>query len=255
VFKDIYSTYGMAVAYYSLSRISIEQGKLERAKPDLEKALYWSRLAGDRQLIALVLNSLVVLAISNQDFFAAQTLNLESLLLARQLDDDWMVSGALREAGNLAQAMGEYPQAVDYFTQSGEISREQGLTNDFARTRFNLGYLAVLQADFSLARSYLQESLDLFFRLSHRRGQMESLDGFAALAAYAGHLDAAARLLGAVDALFESLGSNRWPVDQLENEKLRQKLELGLGAKEFSKHYAGGRKLSLDQAIAFTADF
>jgi tetratricopeptide (TPR) repeat protein len=165
-----------------------------------------------------------------------------------------MVSGALREAGNVSQAMGDYPAASDYFTESGEISRQQGLLNDYARTRFNLGYVAVLQGRLPAGRSKLHESLELFSLFDNRRGRAEALDGFAALAAAEGNPVRAARLLGAADASFETLGAGRWPVDLLEYQKLRAALEGRLGIDAFHTHYASGRQLSLEQALEAAAE-
>ena len=252
--EEIQYTYGLAVSNYGLGRIWLEQGQIQAARPHLEQALIWSRTAGDRLVISLVLNSLELVAISDGDYSGALALNQESLELAWQMKDMWMVSGALREAGNVSQAIGDYPAASDYFTESGEISRQQGLLNDYARTRFNLGYVAVLQGRLPAARSKLHESLELFSRFDNRRGRAEALDGFAALAAAEGNHARAARLLGAADASFETLGAGRWPVDLLEYQKLRAALEGRLGIDAFHTHYASGRQLSLEQALEAAAE-
>ncbi len=245
---ELQDAYGLAVANYGLGRIWIEQGQVQAARAYLEQALKWSRLAGDRSVTSLVLNSLVLLAASDGKFSEALAVNRESLEIARQMKDIWMISGALREAGNLAQAMGDYPTASDNFTESGEISRQQGLQNDYARTRFNLGYVTLLQENLPAARSYLHESHNLFGQLGNQRGLTECLDGYAALLAAEGHFELAARLLGAADASFEILGAGRWPVDLLEYQRLRTRLEEKLGEQAFGIHYASGQTLSLEQA-------
>jgi len=250
-FQGLEFAYGLTVANYCLGRIAIEQAKYNDAQPYLDQALDWSRKAGDRLMISLVLNSLELLATSQGDFSKAQELNRESLEVAQEIKDVWMIAGALREAGNLAQAKRDYQAASEYYSESGEISLQQGLLNDYARTRFNLGYIAILQDDLAAGRAYLKESRGIFSQANHLRGQAECLDGFAALAAAEGQLGPAARLLGAADAWFQSQGAGRWPVDQNEYDRLRSRLEAELGIETFMANYAAGQQLDLEQALAF----
>jgi hypothetical protein len=127
------------------------------------------------------------------------------------------------------------------------------LLNDLARINYNLGYVAVLLGDLSAGQAYLNKSLGLFRPLGNLRGQTECLDGYAALAGAACHHTQAAQLLGAADASFESLGAGRWPVDLLEYQKLRGKLEEKLGADIFNALHASGMTLDLDQAFQLIA--
>jgi predicted ATPase/class 3 adenylate cyclase len=249
LFQELHDAYGLGNSNYALGRISIEQGKLQAALPFIEQALKWSRTAGDRLLIALVLNDQMLIAISNGDYTTAQALNQESLEIARRMNDLWLTSGRLREAGNLAQLMGDYSNAFDYFLESGEIVRQQGLINDYARNRFNLGYVAVQQGDLDSGRSFLRESWELFSQLNLERGLVECIDGFALLAGATGQSELAACLLGASDALFQSLGATRWPVDQHEYDKLRSRMEEILGVEAFTFQYTRGQKLGLKQAL------
>ena len=71
------------------------------------------------------------------------------------MEDAWMISAALREAGNLAQAQGDYQQAARLFAESGALSEQQGLLNDLARARYNQGTVAILQGDHETGRAFL----------------------------------------------------------------------------------------------------
>jgi tetratricopeptide (TPR) repeat protein len=249
-FQSLEDAYGLALANYSLGRIAIEQAKYKDAQYYTEQALDWSRRAGDRHVIFLVLNSLELLVLSRGDFVEAGVLILETLKVAREMKDVWMISAALREAGNLAQVQGDYTAAAGYFSESGEISRQQGLLSDYARTRFNLGIVAILQGDLTVGRTYLHESREFFRQINHLRGLAECLDGLAALSAAQGQIELAARLLGAADAWFQSQGTGRWPVDQNEYANLQSQLEDRLGLKAFMAEYAAGQQINLEQALA-----
>lgn len=163
-----------------------------------------------------------------------------------------MISSALREAGNIAQAKGDFGRAQALFLESGELYRQQGLPNDLARTCFKLGYLAILQGDMPAGKVYIEEALDLYRKLKHERGLTEILDGWAAHAAATGRPELAARLQGAADASFQLLGLTRWPQDLIEYQKKRTALLETLGEQRYQEAYSLGKTLDLEQALGQT---
>jgi hypothetical protein len=138
------------------------------------------------------------------------------------------------------------------FSESSELSRQQGLPSDLARTRCKLGYIAILQGDLPTARALLQEGLELFRQLNHQRGQTEILDSWVAYAAATGQSELASRLQGAADASFHSLGLTRWPLDALEYQKVRAALMETIGQQRYRAAYSDGETLNLEQALELT---
>jgi tetratricopeptide (TPR) repeat protein len=249
LFEEIQDAYGLACCHYALGRIQIEQGQMLAARTHLEQAENWSCTAGDRLVIFLVLESLQLMAVSEGDFTKALALIQQGLEITRQMKDNWMISGALRESGNIAQVTGDYAQAASLFRESGELSQQQGLLGDLARARYNQGYVAILQGDLPAGAAYFQESWSLFSQVENRRGQTEVLDGWAAFSAANGQDELAARLLGTADASFQQQGAGRWPVDLLEYQKLHGNLLDRLGEERFGEAYAAGQGLSIEQAL------
>lgn len=249
LFEQLASAYGLANTYYALGRIWLEQGQVSIARPYLQNALDYSRRAGDRLIISLVLNSLELLAISDGDFDVAKQMNQESLALAEEMEDNWMVSAGLREAGNITQATGDYQQAAELFTRSAELSKKLGLFNDLARARFNQGCVSILRGEHECGQAFLRESWRLFSQLKNRRGQSEVLDGWALEASAKGACEAAAQLQGTADASLHALGVGRWPVDLLEYHKVRSALIDRLGEERYRQFYDQGRNLSLEDAM------
>jgi tetratricopeptide (TPR) repeat protein len=222
---------------------------LQLARQPTERALVWAYRCGDRYLISLIQNSLELIEISSGNYTKAKDLNRIGLQISKELEDPWLLSAMLREAGNLAQILGEQTEAIRLFTESGSLSHQQGLMGDYARTRYNLGVLFTLQGELPIADEYLKEALELFKQLDNRRGQAECLDGYGLLAYEQGKSEKAAILIGAADAEFARLKFERWPVDLLEHERLIAKLASELEPEKYSQALVRGAELSPEEAI------
>jgi predicted ATPase len=83
-----------------------------------------------------------------------------SLRLARELDDADLVTRALHELGETAQAAGEYDRAEGAFREAIETATAAGRTADGALA--NLGDLALARGEFEQALAHSQEALRRF---------------------------------------------------------------------------------------------
>jgi tetratricopeptide (TPR) repeat protein len=249
IFEALQDTYGLASSNYGLGRIYIEQGDMQAARQPTERALEWGRRCGDRYLISLILDSLVLIEVSDGNYARALEHNWSGLQISRELDDPWLLSAMLREAGNLAQIMGELPEAIGLFKESNSLSSQLGLMGDYARTSYNLGVMYARQGEHLTAETYLTEALALFKQLDNRRGQAECLDGFALLAYAQDQPEKAAALIGAADAEFACLKIARWPADLLEHERLLAQITGELEPEIYAQAQSRGVSLSLDEAI------
>ena len=77
------------------------------------------------------------------------------------------------------------------------------------------------------------------------------LEGFACLAAQLGRVQAAARLLGTARALRDVIGAVVDPVDRADYTRTTSSTRDTLGEDVFNNHFAEGRTMGLDQAIAY----
>lgn len=114
------------------------------------------------------LNSAVGLALGQADYQKALELTDQNLTLATQLADPVILAYARRARGVVLWKLKEYDAANDQCTQALKLFRtfENHLTpNDviqFARLLQTLGRIAINQNNLTLAKTYLDESADIF---------------------------------------------------------------------------------------------
>ena len=94
------------------------------------------------------------------------------------------------------------------------------------------------------------ESL-ILCRKSNTNWELHLFEALAALAADEGHLERAARLLGASEALREARGLALFPFLQSEHDRVVAAAQRGLDPDAFSAARNEGRMLSIDHAVTF----
>jgi DNA-binding CsgD family transcriptional regulator len=76
------------------------------------------------------------------------------------------------------------------------------------------------------------------------------LSGLASVAALTSEPERAGRLLGAVDALRERSGAHVFPTEGRRSERATAEARGALGDEAFTRAYAAGRAMTLEQAVA-----
>ena len=115
----------------------------------------------------------------------------------------------------------------------------------------NLGYVAQHQGDYERAESLQRQFLTLWWELGSKYPIPAGLSGLAGPAVTRGDPERAARLLGASEALLETMGVGLQPADQAEADRyvaaVRERLDEGT----FEAAWAEGRAMSLEEAVAY----
>jgi predicted ATPase len=204
------------------------------------------------QVIALVHLGNVELGLGHPE----QALNVleKARVIARSLNEPWILSFVLNNLGEVARTQGQYDRARTYYEECEGLLGTTGDRGDMARFVHSLGYLAQHAGDLDRAESQFRESLKLFRRLGNRRGIAESLAGLAGLKARSGHHRWGTTLLGAAESLLQSTGGAWWPADRVEVEQNRQMMQSALNPEEFHFAWETGIGMNIDQALQFTAD-
>jgi tetratricopeptide (TPR) repeat protein len=142
-------------------------------------------------------------------------------------------------------------EAECYYQQSLELAKE--IDNEFriALALHNLGYIACYRDEHERARELFVESLVLYQRRQYKKGIAECLAGLAMTAASQGHMDSAARLCGAAEALLENIGTRLDTLDRADFEQTRDMVWSKLGDERSEALLAEGGALSLEQAITY----
>jgi hypothetical protein len=199
-----------AVARYQPAGTLREHGGDAAATPPLVEALRRFRELGDKEGVTWVLISLADMACYQRDEHQAVMLYQEILRLTRELGYTWGMAASLRRLGWLAQIHGDDAQAIAHYT----------------------------------------ESLALFRNLGAKAGIISCIASIAGVIGARGQWHAATRLLGAVDALLETIHARMNIPDQAAYDQSVADVRAELDTASFEAAWAQGHALTMEQAIA-----
>ena len=131
------------------------------------------------------------------------------------------------------------------------MRRELGGKGDVAESLDNLGHIARRQGDVAGARELYVESLSISREIGAKPAIAIALAGLGAVACSAQQPVMGVRLLGAAEALLESMGAVEDPVDLAEYEQGLAAAGAELDEEAFAAAWAEGQTMSLEEAINF----
>ena len=233
--------------------LATSQGDYAAARPLLEESLRTSRDSRDDSNTGFVLNSLGRLAWYEGEFDRAFEFYIESLSVFRRLDDKYSIGVLLNNLGVLAISRGELEQARSWLEESLVLGRALKVNQRVAFAASNLSVVALRRSEYDLARALLRESLSLDSEVGDKRSISSELEGFGVLAASLGQPARAARLLGAAEALRESIGSPLTTSSRalVDYDRYVEMARADLTPDAFAASWREGRSMSLKEAIEY----
>jgi len=236
----------------ALGYLIFQQGDYNTAAALLEASVVQARALGDKQILAVALDRLGLLILRRAAELArARAIIEEGLALGRKIGDPRVVYSSIFYLADLAQAQGQYHQALQLYEQSLTLMRDQGDRWHVALALFSLGHLAWLQHDDARAQASFAESLDLRWQLKDKRGIAFCFEGLAWVAAIQGQAERAARLFGAAEALLAAIGAILHPVRHAAHEQTIGMARTQLGAVVFEQARMEGRTMPAEQALGY----
>jgi hypothetical protein len=145
---------------------------------------------------------------------------------------------------------GELTAARSILEAGIAADRADCLHNLSSRPFYHLGIVNLRQGNLAAARALLEEHLTVCQKAGRRDLIAECLEGFAAVSAAEGAGDRAARLFGAGEALREIVCRVLPPADHAAYDEAVATARAQMAPEAFASAWAGGRLLSLDQALA-----
>ena len=229
--------------------LAMEQGDNERGTALFERSLALYRELGDKRGLARALGGLGMVALDHAEHGRAETLYTEALGLAREIRATDIMGSLLNNLGETARLRGDYGAARQLYEEALQVSGEAGphLTSTILG---NLGMVALSEGDIATARQRFEESLPITVKLGGRSGIAAALEGLAELAVREGQLERAARLLGACEALRETINVHVSVADLAEYDRTVTALRDALGEQALAALWAEGRAMPQEQAIA-----
>jgi predicted ATPase/class 3 adenylate cyclase len=254
-----------------------------------EESLALHRQLGDPRSIAFAINNLANAAAAQADFARASELYEQSAIIARQMKDERAVAFSLINQADVVARKGDAPRARLLFEESvatfrefgdrwGEafaldsfalvaarerdyeaaqslheealaISRQLGDERGAARVLTHLADVASKQGDDSRARRLSRECLDIRQALGDTPGTASALERLAWVV-MADEPEAAARLVGAAEALRETIRAFVPPQARADREVHLRALEERLDGDRMQTALGQGRLMSPEEALA-----
>jgi non-specific serine/threonine protein kinase len=227
---------------------------------DFKRAfIYWKeattlyRQVGHWEGLAHNLSTLGYFLLMDGQLSAAQKCLDEANSLFQQLNIQRR-SHLLSGLGQIALIDGDYEQARACFHENARINNELGSRIDYLWAMSHLGLVELRAGNIIGARQIFAESSQGFQKDRSKIGVVFTLEGMSSLFIVIGKARVAARLVGWADATRREIGDTRPRLEQVDIEKLIDACGAKMGKEEFSKAYEDGRKLTLDQAIAYALE-
>jgi non-specific serine/threonine protein kinase len=238
-------------AVHAAGAIALHQGDYGAARAWLEEGLALFRNLGDPSGVAMSLTHLGTLAEHQDDDERAIALFVESLALYRALQDGRGTAFVLNRLGEVARARGDHRRARELYTESLTLRREQEDKGAVVWSLHNLGYIALNEHDPATGCALFTEALTISRALEEPWAIALCLAGLAASTDAAASPERAGTLYGASEALREACGARLWPADRADYERGLAACRRRAEAASFEASWAGGRSLSLKQAVAY----
>jgi non-specific serine/threonine protein kinase len=244
------------VAEAVLVRVRSWSGKPALADGDYGAAVGWLgealaalRRQGDADGIAHTLYTLGYAAEYQGDDRTAVARYHEALTLARRSADQHLVGHLLSNLADAAYRAGDPALALALDEESVAVLRAVGDVWGVVLALTGVAQAACALGDLPRTLAFLREAVELAAELDYAIGFANALAGFAAAALALDLPNAAARLLGATAALQERAESPVLP-HHAQHQRAIAAARAALGERAYAEAFAGGRALSLDEAIA-----
>ena len=232
------------------ANFAASQDALARADVLAEDALALARASEYRRGAAMALYQRAQTAMRRDDHEPATALYETALAMFQELAEPVWEGVTLRELGLTAMARGDHGKATALHEEALAIWRRLDHPWGVPAALRELAQEALQRGDLTGAAAQFRESLERWRQLHEPLHVGGCLWGLARVALATGQAGPGARLLGAASALDEALGIVPAPDDRAKREQAGDAARAALGEAAFETAWAGGRALSLDEAIA-----
>ena len=243
-----------AKAYWGIGGLSWRQGDLEAAELFNQESLRLAREIDDKYWICRSLGGLGRVKMEQGDLSQSKALAEESLAIARELNDKTQISFMLNSLGEIARQQEDYESAREFYEEALVLARQESLKALISVLTQNLASVACFQGDNNAALSFALESLKISEELGDKINIGIALGIFAALAAATGETEKAARLFGAMQAIYDAIGYKLIKADQIFFDRYTNQARVAMGDEAYEAAFREGQMMRLKKAIALARE-
>ena len=252
LFRELGNQHELAFALAHLGTLHAIFGQVTLAEQPLEEAIVVARQSGNKVALgeALEVEAEFVLALRGQMEQAEANLE-ESVRLARESGSLWGITISSLVLAELAARRGERDAAA------ARVQEAMPLLEPL-RDRFLVSFMRSRCAHVERHIGCLDEALAIyrdtivtFHEAGNRPAMAHELECFAFIARAQGDFPRAARLLGAAEALREGVGVPMTGMERIEYDREVAALREQMAPADVDAAWAAGRKMTMDEAIAY----
>ena len=177
----------------------------------------------------------------------------ESLNLYRELRYDTGIVFTLVVLAAIYQPT-DLPRTAELLDESLAVARRTGNNLTLSIVLVNYGRLKFAEGDFARAKDLCRESLQLRGEIADKWGIVQCLEPLAAIAVIDDEPRRAAKILGAIDVLLESVGAQPPLIFRADHEPSLAAAHHALDEETFAASFAEGRKLRADEIVRLALD-
>jgi predicted ATPase/class 3 adenylate cyclase len=227
-----------------------QQGEDGAAIPLFERSLAIWRELGDRNQMAVQLNSLGITWRSLGDLGAARSFFEDSIALARQTASDVRLATALGNLGILEIDAGNVDRATEVLQEALVLNQKTGQMWGAAIVQNSLAAAHLLAGDAEEAHRLLLSVLDDVVGSGDPELIATTLELAAGIAAHIGDGPPAARLAGAAEAIRDKAGIPITKSDAAMLERFLAPARAATEPAEWDRGLIAGHALTQDEAVA-----
>lgn len=252
---DLYRALGYKIGQSNvLTSLATNSNNRERAAAFARESLQINRELGNLSGIAESLATLARLTLWSGDFSSPAAWLEEALSIARQVGDQATEEYALTIYGVLAYWQGNYGQAHAYFKELIQLSERFGNHFSGLWAHVFMAYTLLQQGAIEQARELFEECIQRAYKTDWKVNLVFAVEGIASLNVNQGRAERAVRLFAWTDAMRDTIGDERPPIEQDSVENDLAVIRSKLSDAEFEKLSAEGRTMTTEGAIALALE-
>jgi predicted ATPase/class 3 adenylate cyclase len=158
--------------------LAYDQGDNEEAIPLIETGLATAKAVGTAAVAALAATHLSLVQ-PRLDLQTVLEAGEESVALAREAKDDFVLATVLNNLGEAMRAFGEQERAIAYHKESLALRRRMGQASSIALSLSNVAEIALLNGDANKAAALFTEAAEIAGAIGDKRHTSFALGGLA----------------------------------------------------------------------------
>jgi predicted ATPase len=248
-----------ARAYASSAILALVLGHRSQARQMAEQAWSLAQQVADRQTRAQTIftlaTTLIAPNLSSAEYDEIVLLTNEAARLYAELEDRMNRARSFNLLGEVQRMQQHYTEARLDYEKCLQGLHAVGYQSGVAVVQANLGWAIYHTGDYREALAHFIESINLSRDLDFTSGIAVALIGVAGALARLEYPQQAAKLLGAADAMQESIGLVISSSDEPDYERTGEELQAYLGQSGFERCWQEGRAMTVAEITALVNEF